>query len=444
MKDNLAFLDALQQIAKDKGISVDVLLDALANALVAAYKRMPGAAEEAVVTIEADSGEIRVYGQELDEEGAVIREWDDTPKDFGRIAAQTAKQVIFQRIREAERDLKYEEYAGREGDIVTGIIQQSDNRYTLLDLGKVEALLPQAEQVPFEHYEHNARLKAYIVEVRKTSKGPQIVVSRTHPGLIKRLFELEVPEIANGIVEIKAAAREPGHRTKIAVWSNDPNVDPVGACVGARGARVRMVTTELRGEKVDIVPYSDDSREFVMRALQPAKVKDVVLDEESGTATVIVNDYQLSLAIGKEGQNARLAARLTGWRIDIKSESQLAEEEAYASQEWAEGEWVQNEAGEMVWQPAGGGEALSAEEWEATTSGGNGPPDGEFEVVLTADDGAVVADGTVVAEDAESTPELLGDVPAVVPAAAASSEVESDSHDQEGADGAASAVEGAG
>ena len=365
MKDNLAFFEALQQIAKDKGISVDVLLDALANALVAAYRRMPGAAEEAVGTIEPDSGDIRIYSQELDADGNVVREWDDTPKDFGRIAAQTAKQVIFQRIREAERDLKYEEYAGREGDIVTGIIQQSDNRYTLLDLGKVEALLPQAEQVPFEHYEHNARLKAYIVEVRKTSKGPQIVVSRTHPGLIKRLFELEVPEIANGIVEIKAAAREPGHRTKIAVWSNDGNVDPVGACVGARGARVRMVTTELRGEKVDIVPYSDDAREFVMRALQPAKVKDVSLDEESGTATVVVNDYQLSLAIGKEGQNARLAARLTGWRIDIKSESQLAEEEAYASEEWAEGEWVQNEAGEMVWQPAGGGEALSAEQWQA-------------------------------------------------------------------------------
>jgi N utilization substance protein A len=376
MRDNLAFLEALQQVAKDKGISVDVLLDALANALVAAYKRIPGAAEEAVVTIEPDSGEIKVYGQELDDEGNVVREWDDTPKDFGRIAAQTAKQVIFQRIREAERDLKYEEYAGREGDIVTGIIQQSDNRYTLLDLGKVEALLPQAEQVPFEHYEHNARLKAYIVEVRKTSKGPQIVVSRTHPGLIKRLFELEVPEIANGIVEIKAAAREPGHRTKIAVWSNDPNVDPVGACVGARGARVRMVTTELRGEKVDIVPYSEDAREFVMRALQPAKVKDVDLDEESGTATVVVNDYQLSLAIGKEGQNARLAARLTGWRIDIKSESQLAEEEAYAAQEWAEGEWVQNPEGEMVWQPAGGGEALSAEEWEAgsaTDEVGAGP-----------------------------------------------------------------------
>ena len=363
MKDKFDFLDALGQIARDKGISVDTLFDALANALVAAYKRMPGAAEEAVVTIDPDSGDIRVYGQELDEDGNVVREWDDTPKDFGRIAAQTARQVILQRIREAERDLKYEEYAGREGDIVTGIIQQSDNRYTLLDLGKVEALLPQAEQVPYERYEHGARLKAYIVEVRKTTKGPQIVVSRTHPGLIKRLFELEVPEISSGVVEIKAAAREPGHRTKIAVWSNDPNVDPVGACVGARGARVRMVTNELRGEKVDIVPFSEDPSEFVMRALQPAKVKEVHLDEETGTATVIVHDFQLSLAIGKEGQNARLAARLTGWRIDIKSESQLAEDEAYAAQEWAEGEWVENEAGEMVWQPAEGGEAVSAEQW---------------------------------------------------------------------------------
>jgi N utilization substance protein A len=377
VKDNFAFLEALQQIARDKGISVDTLLDALANALVAAYKRMPDAAEEAVVTIDPDSGEIRVYGQELDEDGNVVREWDDTPKDFGRIAAQTAKQVILQRIREAERDLKYEEYAGREGDIVTGIIQQSDNRYTLLDLGKVEALLPQAEQVPYERYEHGARLKAYIVEVRKTTKGPQIVVSRTHPGLIKRLFELEVPEISSGVVEIKAAAREPGHRTKIAVWSNDPNVDPVGACVGARGARVRMVTNELRGEKVDIVPYSDDPREFVLRALQPAKVKEVRLDEETGTATVIVHDFQLSLAIGKEGQNARLAARLTGWRIDIKSETQLAEEEAYANQDWAEGEWVENDAGEMVWQPAEGGEAVSAEQWsmgDGTTSEGDGAP----------------------------------------------------------------------
>jgi N utilization substance protein A len=389
--DKIDFLEALQQIARDKGIAVDTLLDALANALVAAYKRMPTAAEEAVVTVDPDTGEIRVYGQELDEGGNVIREWDDTPKDFGRIAAQTAKQVILQRIREAERDLKYEEYAGREGDIVTGIIQQSDNRYTLLDLGKVEALLPQAEQVPYERYDHGARLKAYIVEVRKTSKGPQIVVSRTHPGLIKRLFELEVPEIGSGVVELKAAAREPGHRTKIAVWSNDSNVDPVGACVGARGARVRMVTNELRGEKVDIVPYSEDPAEFVMRALQPAKVKEVRLDDDTGTATVVVHDYQLSLAIGKEGQNARLAARLTGWRIDIKSETQLAEEEAYANQEWAEGEWIEDESGEMVWRPAEGGDSVSAEEW----SRGEAPADGE----ATADGAAKAADGGTEATD---------------------------------------------
>jgi len=368
MKDNFAFLEALNQIARDKGISTEILLDALANALVAAYKRLPTAAEEAVVTVDPETGDIRVYGQELDEDGNVVREWDDTPDDFGRIAAQTAKQVILQRIREAERDQKYEEYAGREGDIVTGMIQQSDNRYTLLSLGNVEALLPQAEQVPYERYEHNARLKAYIVEVRKTTKGPQIVVSRTHPGLIKRLFELEVPEISSGVVEIKAAAREPGARTKIAVWSNDSNVDPVGACVGARGARVRMVTNELRGEKVDIVPFSEDPAEFVARALQPARVREVLLDEETGVATVIVPDFQLSLAIGREGQNARLAARLTGWRIDIKSETQLEEERSYANQDWAEGQWVEDESGQMVWQPAEGGEAISAEAWDAGAS----------------------------------------------------------------------------
>jgi len=379
-KTNFEFLDALGQIARDKGISVETLLDALANALVAAYKRRPDAAEEAVVTIDPESGEIRVYGQELDEEGNVINEWDDTPDDFGRIAAQTAKQVILQRIREVERDMKYEEYAGREGDIVTGIVQQTDNRYTLLDLGKVEALLPQAEQVSYERYEHGARLKAYIVEVRKTTKGPQIVVSRTHPGLIKRLFELEVPEISSGVVEIKAAAREPGHRTKIAVWSNDSSVDPVGACVGARGSRVRMVTNELRGERVDVVPFSDDPVELIQNALAPARVRDVRLDEATGTATVVVSDYQLSLAIGKEGQNARLAARLTGWRIDIKSDTQLAEEEAgYGGQEWAEGEWVENETGEMVWKPAEGGEAISAEQWshaaEEQAGGEEGTPE---------------------------------------------------------------------
>src|SRR5438874_189859 len=392
-KDNFEFFEALQLIAREKGIAVDVLLDALANALVAAYKRMPEAAEEAIVTIDADSGDIRVYGQELDEDGNVVREWDDTPKDFGRIAAQTAKQVILQRIREVERDQKYEEYAGREGDIVTGIIQQSDNRYTLLDLGKVEALLPQAEQVPYERYDPGTRLKAYIVEVRKTSKGPQIVVSRTHPGLIKRLFELEVPEISDGVVELKAVAREPGHRTKIAVWSNDPNVDPVGACVGARGARVRMVVNELRGEKVDIVPFSEEPSEFVMKALSPAKVKEVRIDEETGTAEVIVPDYQLSLAIGKEGQNARLAARLTGWRVDIKSETQLAEEAAaYEGEEWAEGEWVKDEtSGEMVWKPAEGGESVSAQQW---AHGGEGegeadqPVRGEGEAEADAEGGA--------------------------------------------------------
>jgi N utilization substance protein A len=361
---NFELMEALQVIEREKGVSVETLLEALANALVSAYKRMPKAAEEAIVTIDPDTGEMHVYAQELDEDGNVVREWEDTPDDFGRIAAQTAKQVILQRIREAEREMKYEEYAGREGDIVTGIIQQNDQRYTLLDLGRVEALLPQAEQVPYERYEHGARLKAYIVEVRKTTKGPQIVVSRTHPGLIKRLFELEVPEISDGVVELKAVAREPGHRTKIAVWSNDHNVDPVGACVGARGARVRMVVNELRGEKVDIVPFSEDPSEFVMKALSPARVKEVRVNEDTGTAEVIVPDYQLSLAIGKEGQNARLAARLTGWRVDIKSETQLIEEEtAYANEDWAEGEWVTNDAGEMVWQPAEGGEALTAEAW---------------------------------------------------------------------------------
>jgi N utilization substance protein A len=305
--------------------------------------------------------------------------------------------------------MKYEEYAGREGDIVTGIVQQTDNRYTLLDLGKVEALLPQAEQVSYERYEHGTRLKAYIVEVRKTTKGPQIVVSRTHPGLIKRLFELEVPEIGSGVVEIKAAAREPGHRTKIAVWSNDPNVDPVGACVGARGSRVRMVTNELRGERVDVVPFSDDPVELIQNALAPARVREVRLDEETGTATVIVSDFQLSLAIGKEGQNARLAARLTGWRIDIKSETQLAEEEAggYGDQEWAEGEWVEDESGDLVWKPAEGGEAMSAEEWTHQAEDAAAPP---------ATEAADAAPETAAEAQAEAEAEVAAVAEAVVEA----------------------------
>src|SRR6187397_374531 len=347
--------EAIRLLAQEKSLSEDALLHVLVDALASAYKRRPGAADEVVVEVDPETMEFTFTAFDLDEDGNWVNERDDTPKrdELGRIAAQTFRQVMSQRIREAERDRKFEEYANREGDIVTGIIQQSDSRYTLLDLGKVEALLPQAEQVPYERPEPNSRVKAYIVEVRKTAKGPQIVVSRTHPGLIKRLFELEVPEIADGVVEIRACAREPGHRTKIAVWSNDPNVDPVGACVGARGARVRMVVNELRGEKIDIVPFSEDAPDFVAKALSPAKVKEVRIDEETGTATVIVPDFQLSLAIGKEGQNARLAARLTGWRVDIKSETQLADEEAYGGEEWAEGEWVVDEAtGEQVWVPA--------------------------------------------------------------------------------------------
>ncbi len=372
---NLDMLEAMQALAADKGISVDTLFGALADALESAYKRMPGAYEYSWVTIDPETMDIRVLAQEIDGDGEPTGpELDVTPANFGRIAAQTARQVMTQRIREAERDLKYEEYAGREGDIVTGIIQQSDSRYTLLDLGRVEALLPQSEQVPYERPDPSSRLKAYIVEVRRTAKGPQIVVSRTHPGLIKRLFEFEVPEIADGTVEIKACAREPGHRTKIAVWSNVENVDPVGACVGARGARVRNVVNELRGEKIDIVSYAENPTDFVMKALSPARVKEVRIDEELGTAEVIVPDYQLSLAIGKEGQNARLAARLTGWRIEIKSETQIAAEAAYGQVDWAEGEWgIDPDTGEQVWRPAEGGPTISLDEW----TGGVGAPEAE-------------------------------------------------------------------
>jgi len=382
---------ALQTLAEDRGISVDKLFGIMANALESAYKKMPDSYEYAWVTIDPSTFNIRVFAQEIDEDGEPYGpELDVTPATFGRIAAQTTKQILTQSIREVEREQKYEEYAGREGDIVTGIVQQTDSRYTLLDLGRVEALLPQAEQVSVgPRAENGSRIKAYIVEVRRTVKGPQIVVSRTHPGLIKRLFELEVPEIADGIVEIKACSREPGHRTKIAVWSNDQNVDPVGACVGARGSRVRMVVNDLNGEKVDIIPFNEDPYEFVAKALSPAKVKDVRIDFETGTAEVIVPDFQLSLAIGKEGQNARLAHRLTGWRIDIKSESDLAaaaEEAAaaaeygegegggdYSGAEWAAGSWVEDkETGEQMWHPADGSAPISQAEWEAANAAGEG------------------------------------------------------------------------
>jgi N utilization substance protein A len=347
---NAEMIAALRELEREKGIAFETILQGLEEAMASAYKTWwkqenPTADDDFVsfrAEIDPETGDLRMWKQDLEEidvppvdeeseptvEMKVLGEEPvEVTDDFkGRIGAQTAKQVIFQKLRDAEREMTYEEFAGREGDVVTGIVQQSERRYTLLDLGKVEALLPQAEQVPSEPYRAGERMKAYITEVRRGTKGPQIVVSRSHPGLLKSLFALEVPEIEEGIVEIRAVAREPGHRSKIAVSSNEPGVDPVGACVGPKGSRVRMVVNELRGEKIDVVPFSDNPGELVANALQPAKVKEVRTDEETGTAQVIVPDYQLSLAIGKEGQNARLAARLTGWRIDIKSETQASEE----------------------------------------------------------------------------------------------------------------------
>jgi transcription termination/antitermination protein NusA len=349
---NAEMIAALRELEREKGIAFETILGGLEEAMASAYKahwkqEHPDGNDEFVgfrAVIDPETGDLRMWQQELEEVDAAPVEGSDEPglemkviseaevevtDDFkGRIGAQTAKQVIFQKLRDAEREMTYEEFAGREGDVVTGIVQQQERRYTLLDLGKVEALLPQGEQVPSEPLRHGERLKAFITEVRRGTKGPQIVVSRTHPGLLKALFALEVPEIDEGIVEIMAVAREPGHRSKIAVASNEPAVDPVGACVGPKGSRVRMVVNELRGEKIDVVPWSDESATFVANALQPAKVKEVTVNPDTQTALVIVPDYQLSLAIGREGQNARLAARLTGWRIDIKSESQAAEPSA--------------------------------------------------------------------------------------------------------------------
>ncbi|MEY4366297.1 MAG: transcription elongation protein NusA [Actinomycetota bacterium] len=375
---NLDMSEAVRMLAADRGISVDALLQVLVEALATAYKKRPGAADEVIVEINPENLDMKFIAYDVDEDGNWVNERDDTPskKDLGRIAAATFKQVMTQRIREVERDRKFEEYANREGDLVTGIIQQAEGRYALLDLGKVEALLPQAEQVAFERPEAGARVKAYIVEVRKTAKGPQIVVSRTHPGLIKRLFELEVPEIADGVVEIKSCAREPGHRTKIAVASNDPNVDPVGACVGARGGRVRMVVNELRGEKIDIVSYSENLEEFIAKALSPAKVTEVRVSEDGTQADVIVPDFQLSLAIGREGQNARLAHRLTGVRIDVKGETQAANEAAgivtpiSGDTGYAAGEWRTNdETGEMQFHAADG-TVVSEKEWAGGSTTG--------------------------------------------------------------------------
>ena len=347
-------MEAIEVLARERGVPVDAILDAFANALVAAYKRSPGAAEEARVTIDPGSGEVIVYAQELDEDGNVVDEWEDTPEGeaFGRIAAQSFKQVMQFKLREAKREKVYEMYEGREGDLVTGIVQQVDYRSVILDLGDAEAILPGGERIPFERLERGNRIKALILEVRNETKGAQIVVSRSHPDLVRRLLELEVPELTDGTVEIVNIAREPGHRTKIAVISHDPNVDPKGACVGARGSRVRQVVNELRGEKVDVVQWREDTAQFIAEALGPAKVKEVRIDEEEKNAEVIVSEHQLSLAIGKEGQNARLAARLSGYKVDIKSDNEGAEESpAEDAAEEAAGDVGGSEAESATTQP---------------------------------------------------------------------------------------------
>ncbi len=323
--------EMIEEVARLRGLEPASVSGAIARALVAAYKRRPGAPEEARVMLDPVSGDLKIFGQEIDEEGNVIEEWEDTdisPEEFGRIAAQTFKQVINQGIREAVRDQVFEIYEGREGDLITGIVQQADNRRTILDLGDAEAVMPGSERIPFERLDRGNRIKALILEVRNEGKGPQIVVSRSHPDFVRRLLELEVPELEDGTIEIKAIAREPGHRTKLAVASNDPNVDAKGACVGARGSRVRQLVNELRGEKVDVVQWSEDPARLIAEALGPAKVIEVRIDEDEQQATVIVAEHQLSLAIGKEGQNARLAARLSGYRVDIRSDADDREEPA--------------------------------------------------------------------------------------------------------------------
>ena len=334
-------MDALTQLAREKNIDEYEMLDNLEQQLAMTYQRMMDLENETRVTLDRETGRIYVY--ELipiggTEEEPEYEEKDITPKDVSRIAAQAAKNVITSSIRDAEREKIFDEYSDRVGESVTGTVQQSDSRYTLIKLREgVEALLPPNEQPNNERYDHNQRIKAYIIEVRKTTNEPSIVVSRTHPGLIRRLFELEVPEIYDGIVEIKSVAREPGLRSKVAVSSRESGLDPVGACVGPKGSRVRMVVSELRGERIDVVPWWEDSAEYVGHALSPAKVTRVITDENTHTATVIVPDDQLSLAIGKEGQNARLAAKLTGWRIDIKSQTQ-ALDSGIATAVTAEGE----------------------------------------------------------------------------------------------------------
>lgn len=359
---NAEFLGALEELEKERGIEKEVLLEAIETALVSAYRRHFGQLQNVRVHVDRDTGEPSVFQikevvedvtddrtevslQLAREENPALQvgdvvETNITPKTFSRIAAQTAKQVVMQRIREVERGLIYEEFSSREGDIVTGVVQrvesvhegardltelfsgQERHQRMFVHLGKTEAVLRPSDQVPTEHLRSGERVKAYVTEVKKTTKGPEIYVSRSHSGLLKRLFELEVPEIHDGVVELKGIAREAGFRSKVSVWAEDPNVDPVGACVGPKGMRVQAIVNEIRGEKLDIIRWDPDPEVLVANALSPAKVVGVTVDEETRVARVVVPDYQLSLAIGKDGQNARLAAKLTGWKVDIRSESQ--------------------------------------------------------------------------------------------------------------------------
>jgi N utilization substance protein A len=317
-------ISVLRMLEREKDLPFEVLVRAIEEALLMAYDKTDGAVHGARVELDRRTGHVQVMAPEVDENGLRIGEYDNTPEGFGRVAASTARQVIMQRLRDAEDEVKFGHFAGVEGDIVSGVVQQgSDSRTVLVDLGKIEAIMPVSEQVPGERYSHGTRIRVYVVSVRKELRGPQVVVSRTHPGLVEKLFRLEVPEIADGTVEIKAVAREAGHRSKIAVVSHNNDVSAKGACIGPMGQRVRAVMHELNEEKIDIIDWSADPARFVGQALSPAKVNSVtVVDESLRAARVVVPDYQLSLAIGREGQNARLAARLTGWRIDIRSDTE--------------------------------------------------------------------------------------------------------------------------
>ena len=316
----------LRSLEREKEISFDILVEAIEQSLLTAYHKSPGAQSDARVELDRKTGHVTVYAAELDDEGQKVGEYDDTPEGFGRIAATTAKQIMLQRLRDAEDDIKFGEFSGKEGDIISGVIQQGrDPQDVMVDLGRLEALLPSGERVPGERYLHGTRIRCLVISVRKGMRGPQVMLSRSHPNLVKKLFALEVPEIADGTVEICGIAREAGHRTKIAVRSTVPGVNAKGSCIGPMGQRVRSVMNELHGEKIDIVDFSEDPAEMVGHALSPARVSSVeIVDLAARSARVVVPDYQLSLAIGREGQNARLAARLTGWRIDIRSDTEAA------------------------------------------------------------------------------------------------------------------------